>query len=347
VHAECLAFGARYVTYQSSLLRVDVTCVLLSCLSRLSLALTGVAIVFSVLFTKTWRINKVLLGRKRIGKNEGRAQDVILPMSLFLSLNVGILAAWTAAAPLTWKEQLYKDGEPGPFRGTCYQLDRATDSMFEAKIAFASVLIAINVVALILTNYQFWRARRLPNQFNETYYIGITNVVLFECVFAGVPFLIAFRDDATIFVIVRCAIESLTCLGILLPMFLPKLINSQRNATARPNVNRTPTIIWSSVSEFVNGRLRFRAPPEQEPQAGLRVSGLNCRPTFQPRPRPRPRPVSEDDSGAFGVVRVVSRFENNRETNVEGEVDERLEPIAEYNGAIDDVSSVSLGPITE
>jgi hypothetical protein len=307
----------------------------------ISFFLTGVAIVFATLFTRTWRINKVMLGGNTLRRSMVRAQDVLLPLGLFLSLNVAILTAWTAVAPLTWKKQLYKNGEPGPYRGTCYQLDRETDPMFEAKIAFASVLGAINIVALLLTNYQVWLSRRLPSLFNETYYIGITNVVLFECVFAGVPILVASRDDATIFVIVLCSIESLTCLGILLPTFLPKLIAKQSKAT-RPNLNRTPTIVWSSVSEFVAGRLRFRAPREQEPQTGVRVSGLKNRST----PQPVPRAVSEDDSGAFGVVRVVSRFDNPLETNAEGdgEVDEGLEPIAEYSGTLNDVS---LGAIAE
>jgi hypothetical protein len=341
VHAECLAFSTRYVSYRSSLLKIDVACVLVSCLSRLSFSLTGVAIVFSALFTKTWRINKVMLGGNSLRRTKVRAQDVLLPLGSFLSLNVAILIAWTAVAPLTWKEQLYKDGVPGqPYRGTCYQLDRESDPMFEAKTKFASTLLVINIVALILTNYQVWRARRLPSLFNETFYIGITNVVLFECVFAGVPILLASRDDASIFVGIRCAIESATCLGILLPAFLPKFISKQ--STARPNLNPDPTIVWSPVSEFVAGRVQFRAPREQEPQSGVRVSGLKNIST----PQPIPRPVSEDNSGSLGVLRVISRFEKTSETNADGygEVDEGLEPIAEYSGALDDAS---LGPIAE
>jgi hypothetical protein len=274
--------------------------------------LTGVAIVFSTLFTKTWRINKVMLGGNTLRRSIFRAQDVLLPLALFLSLNVAILTTWTAAAPLTWEEQLYKNGEPGPYRGTCYQSD-PTRPMFEAKIAFASVLVAINVVTLILTNYQFWLARRLPSDFNETYYMGITNVVLFECAFVGVPILVAFRDNNTIFVLVRCAVASLSCMGILLPQFLPKLNNAQRNASVRLSISRTPTIVWSSVSEFVAGQLRFRAP--QDSNTTSDTSGAFS-------------------SGAFTFARVGLLKVGAHD----------LEPVAEHSDAVD---GEQLEPVLE
>jgi hypothetical protein len=135
-----------------------------------------------------------MLGGNTLRRSMVRAQDVLLPLGLFLGLNVAILTTWTAVAPLTWKEQLYKNGEPGPYRGTCYQSD-PTRPMFEAKIAFASVLIAINIVALLLTNYQVRLSRRVPSLFNETYYSGITNAVLSH-------YIVASSDDAALFVVV-------------------------------------------------------------------------------------------------------------------------------------------------
>jgi hypothetical protein len=313
----------------------------------------GVAVVFSILFTKTWRTNKILLSASSLSKNKMiLPRDVLLPLGLFLGLNVAILTAWTAVAPLTWKEQLFKDGEPGPYRGSCYQLDRDADPKYRAKIAFSSLIIAINIIALLITNYQFWRARKLPSLFNESYYIGITNVVLFECVFAGIPILVAFSDNNAVFVVTRCVIESVSCMGILLPTFLPKLAKHQSKAPMR--LTRASSITWSSVSEFIGGKLRFHVRGG-EPETGPRVTGLNNN-RSKPKPRPRPQPVSEGGSGAFGVVRIVSRYEYNLEPNAEGSgamgnilepnlegsgamsVNEGLEPIVEHSGPIDDES---------
>jgi hypothetical protein len=298
--------------------------------------MTGIAVVLAVLFTKTWRINKVLMGANTLRRSMIHAHDVLLPLGLFLSLIVAILIAWTVVAPLTWKAQLYKNGEPGPYRGTCYQQGPEIDPV---SYTIYLVLCVIYFVALLLTNYQFWRARRLPSLFNENYYIGITNVVLFECVFAGLPILVAFSDDATTFVLVRSIIESLSCMGILLPLFLPKLIDKQSKASSL-RFSRTTTIVWSSVSEFVAGKLRFRAAREEGPQAGVRVSGLN---KTRPKPfKPMPQPVSEGGSGAFGVVRVVTRFADNH-----GPDNENLYPIAEQEGSGAVVGSGVMGDILE
>jgi hypothetical protein len=64
-----------------------------------------------------------------------------------------------------------------------------------------------------------------PSQFNESFYLGVTNVILFECVFAGVPVLATLQDSPSTFVAIRCLIESFSALGILIPMFAPKIVN--------------------------------------------------------------------------------------------------------------------------
>jgi hypothetical protein len=122
------------------------------------LSTTGVAITFSILFTKTWRINRVLSGSTALRRARIRPQDVLWPLCVLLGLNITILALWTTYSPLHWNSQLYKDGEPGPWRGSCYR----TYYLETAGIYFVLPLVFINVVALLLTNFQFWRARRLP-----------------------------------------------------------------------------------------------------------------------------------------------------------------------------------------
>jgi hypothetical protein len=87
---------------------------------------------------------------------------------------------------------------------------------------FLTSLLFFFQLALLLTNYQFVRARQLPAQFNETYYMGITNLILFECIFIGVPILVTLGDSFNVFVPVLCFVECFGAMGVLLPMFLPK-----------------------------------------------------------------------------------------------------------------------------
>jgi hypothetical protein len=173
-----------------------------------------------------------------------RPQDVVGPLFVLLGLNLVILTTLTAVAPLTWERPILIDGKLGPYRGSCYHLDPINDSKYTAKVVFASLLLTVNFVAMLMTNYQFWRARKLPTLFNETYYIGMTNIVLFECVFAGVPLLAALKDDHASFAAVLCVVESFSCLGILLPTFVPKMIDM--NAASEKLSRNTRGVISST-----------------------------------------------------------------------------------------------------
>jgi hypothetical protein len=140
----------------------------------------GFTTVFAALFAKTWRINKVLLGSNGFRKAVIKPKDVLWPLCILLSLNLAILTAWTIVAPLTWERPILIDGKQGPWRGSCFYFDPEKDPKTRSKITFAVILAAVNVSALISTNYQFYRARNLPTLFNETQYMGIANIVLFE-----------------------------------------------------------------------------------------------------------------------------------------------------------------------
>jgi hypothetical protein len=171
-----------------------------------------------------WYVNDFALSRKispnfffrtigQFRKAVIRPQDVLWPLGILLGANLIILTTWTAVAPLTWERPILIDEQLGPWRGSCYHFDAKTDPMYAAKITFASLLMGINLLAMLMTNYQFYLARKLPSQFNETTYIGMTNVVLFESVFAGVPILATLNNDPATFVAVLCLILCFCCMG--------------------------------------------------------------------------------------------------------------------------------------
>jgi hypothetical protein len=183
-------------------------------------------VTFATLFAKTWRINKVLLGSGgALRKAIIRPQDVLAPMGVLLGLNLVILTTWTLIAPLTWERPILVDGKLGPYRGSCYYWHPDTDPTYKEKIVFATLLGAVNLVALLMMNYQVYRSRNLPSQYNESFYLSVTNLILFECVFAGVPILITTQGDSSTFVMTMCLIEGFSALGILIPMFAPKIVN--------------------------------------------------------------------------------------------------------------------------
>jgi hypothetical protein len=120
------------------------------CMINIWLLALGVAVTFAVLFCKTWRINKVILGSGgAFRKATIRPRDVLWPMAVLVSLNLVILVAWTIVAPLTWERPIFIDGKLGPYRGSCYNWmyeGSTEDSLFAAKVAFAALLCAVNLV---------------------------------------------------------------------------------------------------------------------------------------------------------------------------------------------------------
>lgn len=194
-----------------------------SCMLDPWLLSIGVTTAFSALFTKTWRINQVYSSAQKCRRVTIRPRDVIWPLMLLLVVNVAILSAWTAYNPLTWKRLvLHSDiyQRPTVTEGSC---NWRYPSKRRGGMTMASILVGINVLALLLTNYQCYRARCLPTEYNETFYIWIANVVIFEAIVLGIPVIFIVQSNPASHMIVRSLVDTVFCLGILIPIFLPKL----------------------------------------------------------------------------------------------------------------------------
>ncbi len=90
------------------------------------------------------------------------------------------------------------------------------------EMIFLFSLGAVNVAALLFSNYQSYRARSLPSEFNETFYLAMTNLIILERLFLGSPILFIVGDDQTSFMLIRSLLVSIICLAVLVPMFVPK-----------------------------------------------------------------------------------------------------------------------------
>jgi hypothetical protein len=94
-------------------------------------------------------------------------------------------------------------------------------------------LTAVNVTALFLSNYQSYRARKLPSEFNETFYLAITNLVIFEKMALGVPILFVVGDDPASFMLIRSLLVSIICFAVPVPMFVPKFNGAKDKGSKR------------------------------------------------------------------------------------------------------------------
>lgn len=158
-----------------------------------------------------------------------KPKDVIVPFAVLFTLNVVLLACWTALAPRKWDRvpvggvDMY--GRPTESYGYCTSDNERLERFFSVP------LLIVNLVAVVLACYQCYKAKTLPSEFNESRFLAISLFSLLETYIIGLPIAI-FADDPTAIFMTRAVVLCMVCLAMLLPMFLPKLLN-KRNLTPR------------------------------------------------------------------------------------------------------------------
>jgi hypothetical protein len=193
-----------------------------ACMLDMYLLSVGFSTTFAALFSKTWRINIVHTNARKFRRVTIRSKDVLLPFVILTVLNLVILITWTIVAPLQRERVIMEEdmfGQPVESRGTCLLPVNNRES---TEMTFLCLLIAVNVTALFLSNYQSYRARKLPSEFNETFYLAMTNLVILEGMVLGAPILFIVGDDPASFTLIRSLLVSIICLAVLVPMFVPK-----------------------------------------------------------------------------------------------------------------------------
>jgi hypothetical protein len=164
-----------------------------------------------------------------------------------------ILVTWTIVAPLKWERIIKAEdmfGQPLESRGTCFSSVYYRD---RTETIFLCLLGAVNFMALLCSNYQSYRARALPSEFNETVYLAMTNFIILEGMVLGAPILSLVGSDPASFMLINSLLVSIICLAVLGPMFVPKF-NKAKDEKARRSVSYLSTQLFLERS----GSLRFK-----------------------------------------------------------------------------------------
>ena len=146
----------------------------------------GVCIVFSALFSKLWRLNRLLnTGFRRFTLKE---KDVILPGAIMFILNIITLTVWTIVSPLQW-ERVPVNGQPWNTVGICRSKNEAVET------GSLTALGLINLGALILSCWQAYQARNHSDELSEAKGIGFAMFSWFQLTLVGVPVLVLIDQD--------------------------------------------------------------------------------------------------------------------------------------------------------
>ena len=128
--------------------------------------------IFAALYSKAWRLGKILKSSMKYQRVIVTVQDVIVPFIILLVANVVVLLTWSIHDPLKYKQY--------PHSGTdSWNNDISTYGQCQSKYkyVYGSILFLLSLVAMILASIETWRVRRLQTELNESSYIGVVLIV--------------------------------------------------------------------------------------------------------------------------------------------------------------------------
>lgn len=156
-----------------------------------------------------------------------RVQDVLIPFLVLLTLNCVILVSWTVVDPLRWTriEGISSDqyGRSIESYGTC----RSEDS--QLQLVFYVLIAIVDISSLLFANAANYRARHISRGLHEAGSITLSAAIMMEATLIGIPALLVVGDIPTASFIMRSTLVTVFCAAILLPLFIPKIIQARQD----------------------------------------------------------------------------------------------------------------------
>ncbi|KAL3940010.1 MAG: hypothetical protein SGBAC_005362 [Bacillariaceae sp.] len=212
----------------------------------------GWILSFSALFAKTRRVNKIFHNPKFL-RIKVTVVDVMAPIIILQTISNLILILWYVFAKPQWIRSTTREDQFGR------EIETTAFCNYAGATGFAISLGALLLLVLGYTLQQAYAARNVSTEFAETEYIFLALAALLLVSFVGFPVLVIATDDTRARFYVSAAIIAVTCLSILLLIFVPKVIAHKKKRQGRRSS--------SGVLEFISrsGSRRFK------------ISGLNPR----------------------------------------------------------------------
>jgi hypothetical protein len=143
----------------------------------------GHIITYGALFSKLWRINKVLqFSRRKIN-----IRQVAWPTAILASLALFVLSMWTGLDAFQWEREEINE-VTGESIGQC-----VSDHMG----SFLAPLVILMLIPTIMTGYMAYQTKDVDDVYSESQWIFTMILVQIEVVFVTVPTIIILRDVST------------------------------------------------------------------------------------------------------------------------------------------------------
>lgn len=134
------------------------------------------------------------------------------------------MTCWTAIAPLRFVRTLEDGTDPWNRSIGSYGHCESTSGSAGDSIPYLVVIATVNFTALVVANYQAYRARNIRTEFNESSYIAMANASFLQAIFIGLPIIFLTRENPPAYFIVVSVVLFILSGAILVFIFVPKII---------------------------------------------------------------------------------------------------------------------------
>lgn len=177
----------------------------------------GFTIIFSVLFSKIWRINILMASAAKFRRVQVNARDVLLPMAVLLALNIVFMTVWTAVDPMFFQRSQRCGSDAFTSFGNCVV------GAGPVSVAMAGSVAGVNFLAIVLANIQAFKARKINTEFSESSSIGLAMGSMMQIFIVGIPLVFLVNDSPPAKYFILVSMISVICFSVLLLMFVPKM----------------------------------------------------------------------------------------------------------------------------
>ena len=185
----------------------------MACMAFPWLVSIGFTIAFAALFSKIWRVTRVLKSSIACRRVKVRHRDVLVPFGVLLILNVTLLLVWTLLDPLEY-ERTYSM-QTLTSTGTC----KSSGNAWKYCVSF---LFVVNFVAIVAANVLAYQGRNMGD-FVESKWILLCTGSIFQAFLIGAPLMALVSGNVVAQYFVASILVFVVGESILLFIFLPKV----------------------------------------------------------------------------------------------------------------------------
>jgi hypothetical protein len=197
------------------------------CMATIWLEACGFVIVFSSLFVKIWRINRIFNTGGCCGTRAGtirtvrrvqvHAIDVVWPAVAISGLMLLLLILFQTLSPFFWNRLFIQDAFGRPI----FSIAECTASA--NSIVFDAIIQGVMVCTLLLAAWQFYIARNVPQDYSESSWMSYCVLSTLQVMIVSIPLTYMSTTAETRFFIDLLKLL-IVCWSIIGFLFVPKIV---------------------------------------------------------------------------------------------------------------------------